>query len=67
MNLRLIKNWIIVLKSLPFCLVFKFINNIMILFNFQFKFKSIFGWSENKLKLKQKLCSIWFEELKLSL
>jgi len=67
MNLRIIKNWIIIFKSLPFCMIFKFINNIMFLYNFQFEFKSIFGWYENKSKLKPKLYSIWFEELKLSL
>ena len=26
-----------------FCMIFKFINNIMFLYNFQFVFKSIFG------------------------
>ncbi len=26
-----------------------------------------FCWSENKWNLKQKLCSIWFEEVKLGL
>ena len=64
-NLRIIKNWMIIFKALPFCVIFKFINNIMLLFNSNLN-STIFGWSEKELKLKQKLCSIWFEELKLS-